>query len=89
MCWKRCWELLPAGTGLERGRRRGSPAGKEGMSWERSCSQGGEQGAELRWQSWMQRPRRRKEIIPREKVAEAERDTERNTVSEGEGGFNF
>lgn len=59
------------------------------MSWERSCSQGGEQGAELRWQSWMQRPRRRKEIIPREKVAEAERDTERNTVSEGEGGFNF
>lgn len=61
------------------------------VSWEQSRSQ----APQGRWQSWMQRPRRRKEIIPREKVAEAERDRlrhrerERNTVTEGKGGFNF
>lgn len=47
-------ELLPAGTGLQRGRRRGGSAaggtgGKEGVTlrhWEMSCSQGGQLGAE-------------------------------------------
>lgn len=47
-------ELLPGGTGLERGRRRGGSAaggagGEEGVTprhWERSCSQGGQLGAE-------------------------------------------
>lgn len=51
-------ELLPGGTGLQRGRRRGGSAAwggwregrKEGVTlrhWERSCSQGGQLGAEL------------------------------------------
>lgn len=47
-------ELLHGGTGLERGSREGGPAaggagGKEGVTlrhWERSCSQGGQLGAE-------------------------------------------